>query len=172
MYLWWSMQCFVYVIPCKNMFPNSHENYQEMEYKTEIVDLEKATTQMGDCSTGTVLPKSLHYTALRYIKIYIPDKKLNSQKDTVWLQKSIGIGSVGIVFVPDFSNQFRLGLCFAWCMDFFGTPRDLGISLHRWKLLERTVELIFGIVWPGYLQNLCRELLRCCWKLSTCTLTS
>lgn len=42
----------------------------------------------------------------------------------------VGIGIVwaivGIVFVPDFFNQFRLGLCFAWCMDFFGTQGILG----------------------------------------------
>ena len=110
--------------------------------------------------------------ALRYIKIHIPNKKLNSQKDTVRLQKSIGIGIVWASFCSRFSNQFRLGLCFASCMDFFGTPKGSWDFLHgRWKLLERT-ELMFGTVWPGYLQNLCRELLRCCSKLNTCVLTS
>lgn len=162
------MQCYVYVVLRNNIFPNSHENYQEMEYETEIVDLEKATTQMGDCSTGTVIPKSLPWDTLRYTfqtRSWTTRKILSG-----WDRNSVG--NCGHRFCSRFFQSILLGFMLRLVHGFLWDTRDLGISLHRWKLLERTVELIFGIAWPGYLQNLCRELLRCCSKLSTCMLTS
>ena len=106
MLLRWSIQCHVYVILCNKMFPNSHENYQEMEYETEIVDLEKATTQMGDGSTGTVVPKSLHWDTLRY----------TFQTRSCWTARKIlsgwdrnSVGNCGHRFCSRFLQSISLG---------------------------------------------------------------